>query len=260
MKFESAAIHAGEKVLAQPWNQNCQRAEAKNKKRNQEGAAVMQTELEQAVIPLPETFEGFLKSLLHPYQRITGGGATSIHVIAAQEIFGHRWDDRAGKKVRRQHGENHGFSERYKQVPRHAGQHEHRSKHNADRKRGHESGRGNLRGAVQDNLVHVLLRLRCAISIDVLDFNSSVVYQDADRQSEATQRHDVDRFPDGAEGDDGGQDRQWNRSRDDQRASPAPQESENHEGGEACGDQRLPDYAADRATDKNRLIGEGLDL
>ena len=37
-------------------------------------------------------------------------------------------------------------------------------------------------------------------------------------------------------------------------ASPAAQKSENHQRGQARGDQRFPDHAADRAPDKNRLI------
>ena len=46
------------------------------------------------------------------------------------------------------------------------------------------------------------------VAIDVLDFNRGVVHQDADRQSEPAERHDVDRLPDRTEHNDGGQDRQ----------------------------------------------------
>ena len=66
--------------------------------------------------------------------------------------------------------------------------------------------------------------------------------------------------PDRTEHNDGGQDRQRDRGRDDQRASPTAQKSENHESGQACGNQCLPDHSADRATNKNRLVGQGRNL
>ncbi len=73
------------------------------------------------------------------------------------------------------------------------------SKHNADRQGGHEGRCGDLRRAVEDNFVHVLLGFRLAVAIDVLDLDGGVVHQDADRQSESTEGHDIDRFSDRAE-------------------------------------------------------------
>ena len=52
--------------------------------------------------------------------------------------------------------------------------------------------------------------------------------------------------PQEAEHDHRGQDRQRDRDRDDQRAAPAPQEEQDHQGGEARRDDRLADHAADR--------------
>jgi len=67
MKFESAAIHAGEEVLAQPWNKYRQRAKAEYNERNQENALVMQAKLQQTAMAHAKFFESFLKSLLKPY-------------------------------------------------------------------------------------------------------------------------------------------------------------------------------------------------
>ncbi len=50
------------------------------------------------------------------------------------------------------------------------------------------------------------------------------------------------------------QNRQRDRGRDDQGASPAAEKRENHESGQACGNQSFPDHSADRATNKDRLI------
>ena len=142
-------------------------------------------------------------------------------------------------------------TKRYRATPE---SREHGSKHNADRQCGDESRCRDLRGAVQDNFVHVLLGLRLAVAIDVLDLNGRVVHQDADRQSESTEGHDIDRFSDRAKHDDGGEDRQRDRGRDDEGASPTAEKNENHESGQARGNQRFPDDTADRATNKNGLI------
>src|SRR6202023_3305090 len=39
MKLESATVHAGEEIPAQPGNQNCERAQTTREERNQEGAS-----------------------------------------------------------------------------------------------------------------------------------------------------------------------------------------------------------------------------
>ena len=53
-------------------------------------------------------------------------------VLAGEKVLRHRGDDRSRKKVRREHGEDHGFRERHEQVTRHAGQEKHRHEHDAD--------------------------------------------------------------------------------------------------------------------------------
>src|SRR6266478_2749723 len=57
-----------------------------------------------------------------------------------------------------------------------------------------------VRGQHSENhsFVHVLLGFRLAVAIYVLDLNGRVVHQDADRQSESTERHNIDRFSDRA--------------------------------------------------------------
>jgi hypothetical protein len=78
---------------------------------------------------------------------------------------------------------NHSFSERYKEVLRDAGQEEHRSKHNADEKGGHEGGRRDLRRTIQDNFVHVLLWFCLSVAIYALDLDCGVVHRDAAPQA-----------------------------------------------------------------------------
>jgi hypothetical protein len=71
-----------------------------------------------------------------------------------------------------------------------------------------ERGGRDLRRAVENHFVHGLLGLCLTVAIDVLDLDGGVIHQNADRQSEAPERHDVDGFPDRAEHNDRGKDRQ----------------------------------------------------
>jgi hypothetical protein len=70
MKFETAAIHCGEKVAAQPRNQNYQRAKTNSEKPEQENTPMMETTLQQSSIALTESLEGLLKTPLKPDQRV----------------------------------------------------------------------------------------------------------------------------------------------------------------------------------------------
>src|SRR5712692_10364777 len=115
MKFESAAVHTGKEVAAQPRDQNREGAEAECKERDQESAPVMETNLQHAAIAPAESLEGCLKTLLKSYQRIAAGVVSAF--FSPQQILGHGRDDGPGEKIRRQHSENHCFGERYKEIP-----------------------------------------------------------------------------------------------------------------------------------------------
>src|SRR6266436_5488357 len=253
MQLERTAVNAWKEVAAQPRNQNRERAEAACKERNQESAPVVEANLQQVAIAVTKSLEGLFKTLLKSNKRITAWG-TCLMFVTPQQVLGHGRDDGPGKQVRGQHSENHSFGERHKEISGDAGQQEHRSKHDADRECRHEGGCGDLRRAVEDNFVHVLLGFRLAVAINVLDLNGRVVHQNADRQSQPAERHDINRFSDRTEHNDGGQDCQRDGSRDDNGASPTAEKSENHESGQTGGDQSFPDDTTDRSTNKNGLI------
>ena len=106
---------------------------------------------------------------------------------------------------------------------------------------------------------------RCAmpflhVALDVLDRDGRVVDQDADRQRETAQGHDVDRLAEEAQHHHRGQDRQRDRDRDDEGAAPTAEKEQDHQRGQAGGDDRLADHAEDRGLDEDRLVGERLDL
>src|SRR5712671_5191140 len=145
MKFETPTVHAGEEVLAQPRNENCQRGKTEHEERNQENTPVLERCLQQPAITHTESLESCFKTFLNSYQGVAAwGGSLPFFFFSAQQVLCHRRDDRSGEQIRCQHGENHCFGERHKKVTRHARQQEHRSKNNTDRKRGYESGCGDL--------------------------------------------------------------------------------------------------------------------
>ena len=98
------------------------------------------------------------------------------------------------------------------------------------------------------------------ISLDVLDGHRGVVDQNADRQRQSAQRHDVDAFAQRAQHADGRQNRQRNGNRDDQGAAPASQKQEDHERRQAGGDDRLADHSIHRGAHKQRLVRHQIDL
>src|SRR5881398_519391 len=137
-----------------------------------------------------------------------------------------------------------------------AAQEEHRQEDDADAQRGHERRHRDLLGAVQDGLDDGLAHVE--VAVDVLDLHGGVVHEDADGEREPTERHDVDGLAEQAQRDDRRQDRERDRHRDDERAPPAPEKEQDHEGREAGGDHRLTNHAADRRAHEDRLIGQRL--
>ena len=91
---------------------------------------------------------------------------------------------------------------------RHAGQKEHGHKHDADAKRGDECRHRDLLRAVENRALHFLALGE--VALDVLDFHRGVVHQNAHRQRQAAQGHDVDGLAQRAEQDHGNEDRQRN--------------------------------------------------
>src|SRR5207302_10947502 len=95
--------------------------------------------LQQAAIAVTKSLEGRFKTLLKSNKRVTAWDALFVF-ISPQQVLGHGRNDGPRKQVRGEHGENDCLGERHKEIPRDAGQQEHWSKHDADRKCGHEGG------------------------------------------------------------------------------------------------------------------------
>ena len=113
-------------------------------------------------------------------------------------------------------------------------------------------------GTVENRLLHLGALLEMVI--DVLDRHRGIVDQDADRQREASEGHDVDGFAERRQAGDRGENRQRYGDRDDQGAAPAAQEQQDQQARQAGGDDAFPDDAADRGAHEHRLIAQGHEL
>ena len=121
-----------------------------------------------------------------------------------------------------------------KRIARHALEEEHRHKHDADAEQRDEGGRHDLPGAVHDRRFHGLAMLE--MPVDILDRHRRVVDQDADRQRQSAERHDVERFADRRERDDRAERGERNGRGDDDGRAPTAEEQQNHQAGERRGD------------------------
>ncbi len=137
---------------------------------------------------------------------------------------------------------------------RDAGKKEHGHEDDADAERGDERGNGDLLRAVENGLHGFLAHGQ--VAIDVFDFDGGIVHEDADGEGQAAEGHDVDGLAEGAEQQDGDQDREWDRDGDDQGAAPVAQEKQDHQRGEARGDQAFADDALHRGANENGLVEE----
>ena len=88
----------------------------------------------------------------------------------------------------------------------------------------------------------------------VLDLNRCIVDQYSDGKRQPAERHDVEGLAEEAENNDRGEDREWDRDHHDQRGAPTPEEKQDHQAGQTCGDDGLPHDTVDRGPHKQRLI------
>ena len=122
-----------------------------------------------------------------------GGCAVRVLGMRLQQVLRHRRHQRARQQVRRQHREHDRLGQRHEQIARDAGEEEHRHEHDADAERRHE--RRAPRSAARRRGSPARVGLPCVeLPVDVLDRDRRVVDQDADREREAAERHDVDRL------------------------------------------------------------------
>jgi hypothetical protein len=178
--------------------------------------------------------------------------------LLAEPVARERRHERPRQQERREHREHDRQRERLEQEAGDAAQEEHRQEHHADAQHRHQRRQHDLLRAVHDGLFDRLAHLQ--VRVDVLDRHRRVVDEDADREGEPRQRHDVDRLPEGGEGDHGRHDRQRDRDEDDERAAPAAEEEQDQQAGQAGGEQALEDHSAHGRLHEHRLVAEQPDV
>ena len=92
------------------------------------------------------------------------------------------------------------------------------------------------------------------LRVDVLDLDRRLVDQDADRQRQAAQRHDVDRVARQVQDDDRPQERQRDVEHDDDHGPQVAQEQQDHQPGQPGAQGPLDADALDGAIDDRRLV------
>src|SRR6202035_3098549 len=98
------------------------------------------------------------------------------------------------------------------------------------------------------------------VPVHVLDRHGGIIDQDADRESESAERHDVDRLAERGQADDRGKDRQRYGNGDDDRAAPAAEEQQHHERGQGSRYHPFTHDSRDGAANEYRLIADRVDF
>src|SRR5271156_86119 len=247
MQDELSIIRMWKKIASQPGNQK-KAAQAEEKEDRNKDPAMGDQPRQQLMVCASYAFESSFESFLK-----TREGVPTILVILVypEHIHYQRGNKRAGKQIRSQHGENHGLGERNKQVARHTAQQEQRHKHDADAEGRHQSWNGDLLRSVEDGLFHIGLVALFENAIYVLDLNSRIVDENADRKCQTAQGHDVDRLAQKTQNDHRSENRQRNGDRNNDRAAPTPDEEKYHRRSQEPGNQGLADDAMDRAAHEN---------
>ena len=179
---------------------------------------------QQRLVAAAEVFELALEAALEASQKCLWPGGAML--VAAHDVHDQRGDEGSREQVAGQHGEADGLGQRHEQEARHAGEEEHGHEDDADAERGNEGGHGDLLRAVENGLPHLLAHGK--IALDVFDLDGGVVHQDADGQRQPAQGHDVERLADGGQREDGTEDGERNRNRNDDGGAPVAEEEQNH--------------------------------
>ena len=255
MEDELPAVGIGEKVLAEPGNED-ETAETDEQKEGDEENAPVHQAGEQQLVGQTNSLEETLEAALKDRQWIAGQRCSVF--LDAQQIHRHRGHQRARQDIGGQHGEDDRLRQRNEKITGDPAEKEHGQEDDADAERRDQGGNGNLRGAVEDRVVQRLAFFE--VALDVLDGDGGVVDQDADGERQSAEGHDVDGLVQQAENDHRGEDRQGNGDRDDQGAAPAAEKEQDHQAGKRGGKDGFADHSVDRAADKDGLVGERRDL
>ena len=151
-------------------------------------------------------------------------------------------------------GEDHGLGHRPEQVARDAAQLEHRHEHDAQAQQRHERRNHDLLRAIENGRLDLLAELE--VIVDVLDGDRAVVHQDADREREPPEGHDVDAIAEPGERREREQHGERDLDEDDRGRAPAAEKQQDHHAHQRGGQDHLAQHAGDCRLHEHRLIAD----
>src|SRR5579875_159319 len=173
-------------------------------------------------------------------------------VMRLEQPGRHHRHEGARQDVRAEHGQTDGHRQRHEKRPGYPHHEKGRHEDGDDRKHGQEPGYDHLDGGVENRLVEG--DALGQVAVNVLDHHGSLVDQDAHRQGQTAQGHDVGRSPADPQPDDGPQQRGGDAHDHDQAAAYISQEEQNTGAGQDRPDAALEDQTPDRLGHVDRLV------
>ena len=150
-----------------------------------------------------------------------------LDAVRAQEIGGDQRRDHARDEQAHQHRHDDGEAERLEILAGDAGHQRDREEHRDDRHGRRQHREADFVGGVERRLIGRLAHAH--VADDVLDLDDRVVDQHAGDQAHGHRRHEVERDPEHAHEPEGGDRRQRDGQRGDQRRADVAEEEEDDE-------------------------------
>ena len=222
MQLHLSGIHRGEEVGTQERHQQ-ERYRDKDQEAGDEQPPPDHRQRQKVAVALADMGKAALKVLLESNQDVTVRAVMRpADGMRLEQIHRHGRHQGARQDERSDHGEHHAHRHRHEQEPRHALQGEHRHKDDADAEQRHESRLHDLARAVHDRGDDVLAMFQ--VPVDVLDRDGGVIHQNAHRQRQPAQCHDIQCLAHRPQPRQRRQHSQWDGDGDDHRGTPAAQE------------------------------------
>ena len=234
------------------------RAETDREPHDNEAPALGDGALKHARVTMAQRLEPRLEASLETHDPSGEAAARRPRLLSFpfffQQIHRQRGNQRAREKVRGAHREHDRLGHRHEQIARHAGEQEHRHEHDADGQCRDEGRHGNLACPGENRIVQRGPSLQMVR--DVFDGDGGVVHENAHREREPAERHDVDRLTERRQRNQRREHRERNGDGDDERGAPASQKQQDHGGGQARGDERFAHHAGNGRFHEDRLVGQ----
>ena len=160
----------------------------------------------------------------------SGGQFSDSFLMPAQQPNRQNGHQRARQQIGRHHGKPNGQRERDEHGLGRAHHEQGRCEHRQDAEHGQQTRPDGLGGGIQRRAIERLAAGE--MNVNILDADGGLVHQDADRQRQPAQGHDIDSLPGDPQRQHGAEERERNVDDDNESAAPIAQEHQNHQPGQ----------------------------